>query len=182
MRRAFTYSRRGANNVRGLGRKLFNRYAYAHCACRCMEGKSLKGIIMLTDSLQLCIIFYSEVLPLVTYVKWNAGACSAPSGETGSCLHANECQLRGGIAGGQCAGGKFQSLLHPIIGSVTIILSQWIFNRLRNLLCVHGWVFEYFIALVGFFFADDARAFAEHDNETEMYTTFELIFERRWGL
>lgn len=69
-----------------------------------------KAFIMLND----CIIFHFTVLPLVTFVKWNAGACSAPSGETGSCLHANECQLRGGIAGGQCAGGKFPSLSHPI--------------------------------------------------------------------
>lgn len=55
------------------------------------------------------INFYSgcaKVLPLVTFVKWNNGACSAPSGETGSCLQSAECQLRGGIAGGQCAGGK----------------------------------------------------------------------------
>lgn len=51
--------------------------------------------------------FIGKVLPLVTFVKWNSGACSAPSGETGSCLHANECQSRGGIAGGQCAGGEF---------------------------------------------------------------------------
>lgn len=53
-------------------------------------------------------LYYSvlQVMPLVTFVKWNSGACSAPSGETGSCLHSNECQLRGGIAGGQCAGGK----------------------------------------------------------------------------
>lgn len=48
---------------------------------------------------------FSPVLPLVTYVKWGEGACSAPSGETGSCLPASDCQLRGGIAGGQCAGG-----------------------------------------------------------------------------
>jgi hypothetical protein len=48
---------------------------------------------------------FSSVLPLVTFVKWGEGACSAPSGETGSCLPATECQLRGGIAGGQCAGG-----------------------------------------------------------------------------
>lgn len=41
----------------------------------------------------------------MTFVKWGEGACSAPSGETGSCLPANECQQRGGIAGGQCAGG-----------------------------------------------------------------------------
>lgn len=55
----------------------------------------------------LTALFYTKVMPLVTFVKWNSGACSAPSGETGSCLHSNECQLRGGIAGGQCAGGNF---------------------------------------------------------------------------
>lgn len=44
----------------------------------------------------------------MTFVKWNSGACVAPSGETGSCLHGNECQQRGGIAAGQCAGGSFQ--------------------------------------------------------------------------
>jgi hypothetical protein len=37
----------------------------------------------------------------------------------------------------------------PLQCFVTIIFSQWIFNRLRNLLCFHGWVFEYFIAQLG---------------------------------
>jgi hypothetical protein len=65
---------------------------------------------MLTDSTTLHnFLLPLKVMPLVTFVKWNAGACSAPSGETGSCLHANECQLRGGIAGGQCAGGELSS-------------------------------------------------------------------------
>lgn len=47
------------------------------------------------------------VLPLVTFVKWDQGQCTAPSGEIGNCLPATDCQLRGGIAGGQCAGGLF---------------------------------------------------------------------------
>lgn len=56
------------------------------------------------------IVLHLKVLPLVTFVKWNSGACSASSGETGDCLQANECQLRGGIAGGQCAGGTVANL------------------------------------------------------------------------
>ena len=48
------------------------------------------------------------VLPLVTFVKWDQGQCSAPSGEIGNCIPATECQLRGGIAGGQCAGGMLK--------------------------------------------------------------------------
>lgn len=42
----------------------------------------------------------------MTFVKWGQGACSAPSGETGNCVPSNECQGRGGIAAGQCAGGE----------------------------------------------------------------------------
>jgi len=51
------------------------------------------------------------VLPLVTFVKWDQGQCSAPSGEIGNCIPATECQLRGGIAGGQCAGGMLKKRL-----------------------------------------------------------------------
>lgn len=45
------------------------------------------------------------VMPLVTLVKWDQGGCVAPTGEVGNCLPASDCQIRGGIAGGQCAGG-----------------------------------------------------------------------------
>lgn len=45
------------------------------------------------------------VMPLVTFVKWDQGSCVAPTGEVGNCLPASDCQIRGGIAGGQCAGG-----------------------------------------------------------------------------
>ncbi|CAO1362359.1 unnamed protein product [Diamesa serratosioi] len=47
----------------------------------------------------------SRFLPLFTVVQWGPGSCTAASGEIGSCLPSNECQLRGGIVGGQCAGG-----------------------------------------------------------------------------
>lgn len=45
------------------------------------------------------------MLNLFTVVQWGPGSCGAPSGEVGSCLPSGECQLRGGIAAGQCAGG-----------------------------------------------------------------------------
>lgn len=47
------------------------------------------------------------VMPLVTFVKWDQGGCVAPTGEVGNCLPASDCQIRGGIAGGQCAGGLY---------------------------------------------------------------------------
>lgn len=49
---------------------------------------------------------YFPVLSLFTVVQWpNSAGCSTPSGEYGSCLPNNDCQLRGGIPGGGCAGG-----------------------------------------------------------------------------
>lgn len=64
-------------------------------------------IHIMTRSISLSFWTFAEyaVLPLVTFVKWDQGQCSAPSGEIGNCLPASDCQLRGGIAAGQCAGG-----------------------------------------------------------------------------
>jgi hypothetical protein len=88
------------------------------------------------------------VLPLVTVVKWGPGGCQIPSGETGSCLPSNECQYRGGIAGGTCAGGygiccvfmgkscnQFKISIYVKLNVFNISKLWWCCKREWNILC-----------------------------------------------
>lgn len=45
------------------------------------------------------------VLSLFTFVQFNNQQCRTASGDNGTCLTAQECNQRGGITNGPCAGG-----------------------------------------------------------------------------